>query len=128
MFFYNFQVCLPNSDGTMMMCDTPNINQTKMAATPNHHLAVDIHFLMDGVQELKDFPQTNPTLSRFRYVMDPVFFKFSGSGNIRTFYEDETHLDIKVRSCMNKVKKCCNIVLCVCCDLALVQEGFMQKM
>ena len=67
-----------------------------MPVTPERPLVVDVHFLMDGVQELRDFPQTHPTLSRFTYVQDPVFYKFTGTENIRMFYEDETHLDIKV--------------------------------
>ena len=53
-------------------------------------------FLMDGVQELRDLKDTNPELSRFKYVVDPVFEPFPGKDKMRTFKEGETHIHINV--------------------------------
>ena len=48
-------------------------------------------------QTVYNLSETQPELSEFEYVVDPVFDKFVGYGYTRTFYEDETHLDIHVR-------------------------------
>ena len=79
-----------------MYCKSPDITNSTLVAEDDAPLRVDMHFRMDGVQELRDFPQTQPELSRFLYHVDPVFYPFSGTDNVRTFYEDESHLDIKV--------------------------------
>ena len=92
-------MCEANENGSVMICESPNISQTTVAVSADRPLVVDIQFLMDAVQELRDFPLTHPVLSRFTYVIDPTFYKFSGLNHIRTFYEDETHLDIKVSTC-----------------------------
>ena len=165
--FVWFQPCVPSSDGLVMNCKSPTVNQTRFAVTKNQPLSVNMHFLMDGVQvwtvsttfqvssqkqafsctwteqnskqrqfvetvhklccfqpsrtslssgiscrdwktqllitvvclqAVYNLSETNPELSTFQYVVDPQFEKFVGHGYTRTFYEDETHLDIHVSS------------------------------
>lgn len=48
------------------------------------------------LQTVYNLSETQPSLSEFQYVIDPQFDKFLGYGYTRTFYEDETHLDIHV--------------------------------
>ncbi len=80
-----------------MKCNSPQINQTDVVSSSEYGaIYVDIYFIMDGVQSLRDFAETMPHLSRFKYVEDPVFHKFSGYQNRRYFYHDENYLDILV--------------------------------
>ena len=79
-----------------MHCKSPTVDQTRFLVTQESPLDVRIHFLMDGVQSVYNLSETSPELSRFQYKVDPVFEKFLGYGYTRTFYEDETLLDIPV--------------------------------
>lgn len=87
--------CQAYGSGEVMVCNSPNVNVTAVEVTEEKLLGVDVSFFMDGVEALRQFPKTHPLLSRFTYVMDPVFYKFGGPTHLRTFYDDETHLDIK---------------------------------
>ena len=91
-----FQACFAAPGGTFMACDSPAVTHTKKSATEEHPLTTSISFQMDGVQALRDLPETNPDLSRFNYYPDPVFFKFSGDEHVQTFYHDEKDLELRV--------------------------------
>jgi len=53
-----------------------------------------VSFVMDAVGGL--VTGRNPTV---RYFDDPVVHHFDGYGRVQYLYDDDTHLEIKVRFC-----------------------------
>ncbi|CAH1783578.1 unnamed protein product [Owenia fusiformis] len=61
----------------------------------NGPIMYQMYFIMDGVENLRNFSSIAPDMSLIMYYPDPVFYKFPEEGNIRRFHLEETHLDIK---------------------------------
>jgi hypothetical protein len=79
-----------------MICWTPDITSEALDLSPGHILEAELHFLLDDVLSLRDFKSTHPDLGTLEYAVDPIFHKFTGYHNQRTFYSDENYLQIQV--------------------------------
>ncbi|XP_074646910.1 hepatocyte growth factor receptor-like isoform X2 [Tubulanus polymorphus] len=89
--------CSSARDGKSMKCKTANISDVikDVDILADKSVITDIWFIMDGVKPLREFDSTQPELSRLRYYPDPVYHRFSGPQNLRLFYINDIHLDIK---------------------------------
>ena len=90
------QNCTAEVDGRSMECLTPNISYPDLDLAPGAHIMAAMHFLLDEVQELRNFGRSHPDIGQMKYVVDPVFSRFTGYNNVRRFYMDENYLDIQV--------------------------------
>lgn len=81
-----------------MICQTPSLASADLELTPDEFIMADLHFLLDDVNSLQDFQHSHLGMSQIKYVVDPIFYHFSGYNNIQNFYMDKNYLDIKVLS------------------------------
>ncbi|XP_063446305.1 hepatocyte growth factor receptor-like isoform X1 [Mytilus trossulus] len=83
-----------SQDGTTLLCPAPSIT----AAMDNNALpccgykSVYLSFIMDGIQSVKQLPQS---MSYMHYFLNPVFLPFAEDEHIRYFLITEERLEIK---------------------------------
>ena len=79
-----------------MTCLMPNILPLMTTLDQTSLLHVNIYFVMDGIEELRDLGEHQPTLSNFIYNVIPKISKFEEDGFVKQFDLEETDLVIKV--------------------------------
>ncbi|XP_076330716.1 hepatocyte growth factor receptor-like [Tachypleus tridentatus] len=90
------QDCTVHQEGEMMLCETPSISNSSVDA-PTVSVPVRTHmaFLMDGVEEFRNFPKHYPKLSQLLYYPDPEYFPFDGTKNVQNIPVDEEQLTLE---------------------------------
>ncbi|XP_055958197.1 hepatocyte growth factor receptor-like [Patella vulgata] len=79
------ELCNVTEGGEAMICPALDFSSVITNAEKTDPVEVNLWFIMDGVENLRNFHQTQGKLSSLTYYPDPVFDKFRGDWNVLEF-------------------------------------------
>ena len=94
-----FQPCVPNKDGSQMVCIMPSIKSFMHNFDESDTISVSVFFEMDGITSLGSGDsgfKSKGKLSRYLYYKDPQPYKFEGDEDLMLFDIGDEFLTIKV--------------------------------